>query len=198
MAKKRYDWNAVQAYHDAGHGFVECSKQFGFTHTAWIKAIRRGALSLEPSLFRDRRRKYNWSDVQAYYDAGFSYQQTKNRFGFCNAAWTKAVLRREIRPRNAAKSIDAVLGSRSSRWLKKAKLLRERHLSNECSVCGITEWRGQRLAIQIDHINGVKNDWRIENLRMLCPNCHSQTPTYGGLNARRVRLVARTDALIVV
>ncbi len=35
MAKRRYDWTAVQAYHEEGHGFVECSKRFGFTHTGW-------------------------------------------------------------------------------------------------------------------------------------------------------------------
>ena len=39
--------------------------------------------------------------------------------------------------------------------------------------------------MQLDHINGVKNDNRLENLRMLCPNCHSQTQTYGGRNLKR-------------
>jgi 5-methylcytosine-specific restriction endonuclease McrA len=186
MARKLHDWKAVQAYHDEGHGFVECSRRFGFKHTAWIKAIKRGALSVKPSPFRDRRRKYDWSAIQAYYNAGFSYRQTRMTFGFCNAAWIKAVRRGEIKPRRAAKSLDQVLASGSSRWLKKAKLLREGHLLNECSDCGISEWRGRRLAIQIDHINGVKDDWRIENLRMLCPNCHSQTSTYAGRNVRRV------------
>jgi 5-methylcytosine-specific restriction endonuclease McrA len=39
--------------------------------------------------------------------------------------------------------------------------------------------------MHLDHINGVRDDHRLENLRMLCPNCHSQTPTYGGRNAKR-------------
>ena len=43
------------------------------------------------------------------------------------------------------------------------------------------------LHAHIDHINGIKNDNRLENLRMLCPNCHSQTNTYGGRNLRRLR-----------
>ena len=38
---------------------------------------------------------------------------------------------------------------------------------------------GKRLSIQLDHINGINDDYRLENLRMLCPNCHSLTETYG-------------------
>ncbi|MBA4064498.1 MAG: HNH endonuclease [Isosphaera sp.] len=47
-----------------------------------------------------------------------------------------------------------------------------------CGVCGIDEWRGKPLSLHLDHINGVSNDNRFENLRFLCPNCHSQTETY--------------------
>ena len=48
----------------------------------------------------------------------------------------------------------------------------------ECTECGISAWRGKPLSLQLDHINGVNNDNRQENLRFLCPNCHSQTSTY--------------------
>lgn len=48
----------------------------------------------------------------------------------------------------------------------------------ECVVCGIDKWRGKRLSLHLDHLNGINNDNRIENLRLLCPNCHSQTDTY--------------------
>jgi 5-methylcytosine-specific restriction endonuclease McrA len=49
-----------------------------------------------------------------------------------------------------------------------------------CSCCGIksNNWQGKDIVIELDHINGITNDSRIENLRMLCPNCHSQTPNY--------------------
>lgn len=47
-----------------------------------------------------------------------------------------------------------------------------------CTDCGISEWRGKPITLQVDHINGVNTDYRFENLRLLCPNCHSQTPTF--------------------
>jgi hypothetical protein len=185
MARIFHDWSAVQAYHDDGHGVVECAKHFGFTKSGWNKAMRRGALTPSPAANSDGRRRYNWAEIQAYYDTGASFRKCKARFGFHAAAWGKAVRRGEMKPRSTSKTIAEVLDSRSSRWRKKAKLIREGYLDDCCSICGISEWCGKRLVIQIDHQNGVKDDWRMENLRMLCPNCHSQTDTFSGRNARR-------------
>ena len=52
-----------------------------------------------------------------------------------------------------------------------------------CTWCGIHQWRDKPLTLHLDHINGIHNDNRLLNLRFLCPNCHSQTETYG--NRRR-------------
>lgn len=54
-----------------------------------------------------------------------------------------------------------------------------------CAICGCVEWQGRTLSLELDHINGINNDNRIENLRFLCPNCHSQTTTYGSRNQQR-------------
>lgn len=49
---------------------------------------------------------------------------------------------------------------------------------NKCECCGITEWLGKEIICELHHINGDKTDNRIENLIILCPNCHSQTDNY--------------------
>ena len=72
----------------------------------------------------------------------------------------------------------------SSHSLKK-RLIREGILEDKCAICGITMWHEQKLSLHLDHINGKHNDNRLENLRLLCPNCHSLTDTYAGKNKRR-------------
>lgn len=58
-------------------------------------------------------------------------------------------------------------------------LIRKNLYTGKCSLCGITDnWNNKPLTLELDHINGVCTDNRIENLRWVCPNCHSQTDTY--------------------
>lgn len=65
-----------------------------------------------------------------------------------------------------------------SKSLKK-RLIDEGLKENKCERCGITEWMGEPITFQLDHINGNHSDNRLENLQILCPNCHSQTATWG-------------------
>lgn len=66
----------------------------------------------------------------------------------------------------------------------KKRLVSEGLIEFACAECGISEWMGKPLVLQLDHVNGVRDDNRIGNLRLLCPNCHSQTPTYCGRNKK--------------
>ena len=61
-------------------------------------------------------------------------------------------------------------------------ILRNNLLPYNCSECGIEEWNGKKLSLHLDHINGKNGDHRLDNLRFLCPNCHSQSSTYAGRN----------------
>jgi hypothetical protein len=66
----------------------------------------------------------------------------------------------------------------------KRKLLKEGILTNKCDECGIHEWLNKPLVCELDHIDGNAYNNKRENLRMLCPNCHSQTPTFRGKNRK--------------
>ena len=67
------------------------------------------------------------------------------------------------------------------------KTIKYRYISlypqTECQICGLKcLWNNKILNLHLDHINGINSDNRLENLRWICPNCHSQTETYTGKN----------------
>ena len=69
----------------------------------------------------------------------------------------------------------------SSHWLR-IRLIEEGLKQKSCEICKIDTWMGKECPLHLDHINGIHSDNRLENLRILCPNCHAQTPTYAGKN----------------
>jgi hypothetical protein len=91
-------------------------------------------------------------------------------------------------PRREALPLDEVLveGSNYERKRLKVRLVEAGLKRLQCEMCGQGEmWRGLRMALILDHINGVWNDNRLENLRMLCPNCNATLDTHCGRKNRR-------------
>lgn len=64
------------------------------------------------------------------------------------------------------------------------RIIKKNILEYECKICGIYEYNNLPLTLELDHINGIRNDHRLCNLRLLCPNCHSQTSTWRGKNIK--------------
>jgi 5-methylcytosine-specific restriction endonuclease McrA len=130
-------------------------------------------------------RRYDWSEIQRYYDAGHSIRECQLRFGFARAAWANAARRGAVVSRPQATPLEEMLrdGTRHGRWNLKRRLIAAGIKANVCEECGLTEWCGRPIALELHHRNGVGRDNRLENLAILCPNCHSQTENFGGRNA---------------
>ncbi len=63
-----------------------------------------------------------------------------------------------------------------------------------CAICGMTPlWNGKLLKFEMDHISGTRTDESRENLRLICPNCHSQTPTFKVGNNKRITSTKYSD-----
>ena len=135
----------------------------------------------------------------------FSYNQVVREIGLTNGGFNNTVKNRiskcniDIshfdRTKNYKKyrglwSLDKVLVE-NSKYKGGGKCLKEKlykaGLKTEiCEICGQDDvWNGKKLVLQIDHINGNHTDNRIENLRILCPACHSQTETFCANNIRK-------------
>lgn len=64
----------------------------------------------------------------------------------------------------------------------KKRLIKEGIKTNICEECGVSSWNNKQLECELDHIDGNSKNHSLENLKMLCPNCHSQTPTFRAKN----------------
>jgi len=77
----------------------------------------------------------------------------------------------------------------SNKWLRKALSIKHGY---KCSVCNIENWKNKPIVLEVEHIDGNSQNNNINNLCLICPNCHSQTPTYKGANRGNGRHVRRT------
>jgi 5-methylcytosine-specific restriction endonuclease McrA len=96
---------------------------------------------------------------------------------------------RAVRTRPQRKPIEELLRPGVNRSHLRLRLLADGLKDARCEQCGLTEWLGKPAPLQLHHVNGDGKDNRPENLQILCPNCHSQTDSWGGRNRRKIPVV---------
>lgn len=162
----------------AGLTRAEAARRLGLSKATVSYHARRAGLPVDERCAR----RYDWAAVQRFYDAGASVSTCCETFGFSRATWHEAAKRGDIRPRPAATPVDQLLvaGRARHRGHIKARLLAAGLKRNACERCGISSWRGEPLSLALHHVNGRSADNRLENLELLCPNCHSQTHNFAG------------------
>lgn len=171
----------VVALLDQGMTRAQAARALGISKSTVSYHARRADLDLDLRCAR----RFDWAAIQRYHDAGHSFRECQQRFGFSTPAWHDAARRGALVARPAAMPIDVLLSAPRNRTHLKKRLLDAGLKSPECEVCGLREWRGARIGFALHHVNGNGVDNRIENLQILCPNCHSQTDTFAGRNRGR-------------
>jgi transposase-like protein len=155
-----------------------------------------------------RGSRYSDDELARAVATSLSYAETLRRLGYCptGANWLtlkKRVARLRIstshfdpyaaaRRRGRATRIPLeqvlVKGSTYSRGTLKRRLFEEGLKERRCELCAQDEnWRGRKMGLILDHINGVRDDNRLENLRIVCPNCAATLDTHCGRNVPRAR-----------
>jgi 5-methylcytosine-specific restriction endonuclease McrA len=130
-------------------------------------------------------RRYDWEAIQQHYDSGHTFRECMAHFGFSKHTWHEAKKRGDLVTGPREMPIEQLLCGRRSRAHLKGRLIKAGLLAEHCQSCGIVDWHDRPLALELHHVNGDGHDNRLENLSLLCPNCHSQTDSWGGRNRRR-------------
>jgi hypothetical protein len=166
---------------------VEELLRFGFTQAEIVAVTGRAKSTIAYHMRNlgkppDQRfnRRYDWDEVQRFYDAGYSISDCQGYFGFSRKTFNDARLRGVIVTRPQAMPVEKLLGGRRQRGHLKRRLIRLGLKQERCEICGISDWLGKPLSLALHHINGDGDDNRLENLELLCPNCHSQTDNFAG------------------
>lgn len=144
--------------------------------------------------------KYDWSKfrVEEAVKASISYVETLRRLGINTRGNNASTLKRKIQEygidishftgrartyKNGKKRPMKeyfTKGSSIQSSKVKARLLEDNLVEYKCALCGLSEWMNKPLVLQLHHIDGDSSNNTLENLQLLCPNCHSQTDNYCG------------------
>ena len=150
-------------------------------------------------------RRYSEDEARAAIESSMSWAESLRKLGLCSTGGNWRILKEHAAEWNIAtghfdpyarsreafrrkqKPLEEILieGSTYSRSALKKRLYKEGLKKRECELCGQGEiWRGKRIGLILDHINGVRDDNRLENLRIVCPNCAAGFDTHCGRKNR--------------
>lgn len=130
-------------------------------------------------------------------DAGANYQTVKKLINelnldishFTGRAWNQGKKYRIIKPARKLEDILTTNSNYQSYKLSK-RLINAGIKQHQCENCKLTHWLDQLIKLELHHINGDRTDNRIENIQLLCPNCHAYTDNYRGKN---ISIIKRAD-----
>lgn len=145
-----------------------------------------------------KARKYTDAKLAAAVLDSYSYRQVMLKIGLKDTGGNHAALKQRIKDLNLdtshftgqswARGKSHGHKRRTEEYLSNAfpihshalklRLIDEKYFQQKCYGCGLVEWRGKPIPLELEHINGVHGDNTLSNLTLLCPNCHAQTSTY--------------------
>ena len=157
-------------------------------------------------MFVGGRPGFTEEDLRAAVTVSLSFAETLRNLGYCHSGGNPRTIKKYIEMwgidashfdpdfarsqalRTPPRALSEVLVERSTygRTNLKARLYKEGYKARRCEMCGQGEaWHGRKMALFLDHINGIRDDKRIENLRIVCPNCAATLDTHCGRQNRK-------------
>ena len=118
----------------------------------------------------------NYEQVQKYIQ-----QLELDTSHFKGKGWNRGLITGPKRPLSAYLEDGLPIQSHKLRM----RLIDEGVFTHQCNRCGITEWNGLPAPLELEHKDGNHHNNSLDNLELLCPNCHAQTDTYRGKNKRK-------------